>query len=161
VLFVHGDALLNNCFAYNTDGPSTGRVKRNTQLEHPKAAQRRATANMYSPKEAGGINAEDRLPHLVTDPKPPRFTLQRVKTAMLTPTKPVGPAPGFFTSLLAVAKSSCMRVFYDVHADIGTEVHPYRAQPYARVYPSFRMYSASLDHYLTDELLVGTAFCIT
>ena len=109
------------CFACNAGGPSTNRVERNTQVEQPKAAQRRATA-ISSPKEAGGINAEDGLPPLVTSPKSPRLTLQRATTVMFTPPKPVGPAPGFFRSLLAVAKSSCMRIY--CIPDISTKSAP-------------------------------------
>jgi hypothetical protein len=88
------------------------RVERNTQLRQPKAAQRRATVNISSPIEDGDIKGEGPVSSpQVTIPKPPRFTLQRAATMMLTPTKPVGRAPGFLKSLLAVAKSSCMRIY--------------------------------------------------
>ncbi len=88
------------------------RVERNTQLRQSKAAQRRATVNVASPIEGGGIKAEEGLISTqVTIPKTPRFTLQRAATMMLTPTRPVGRAPSFLKSILAVIKSSCMRIY--------------------------------------------------
>ncbi|KAF8349146.1 Calcium/proton exchanger [Amanita rubescens] len=88
-------------------GPSLDRVERNTQLRQPKAAQRRVTV-----KEGGGRNlaGEGPVSFQVTSPKGPRFTLQRAATMMLTPTRPVGRAPGFLASLLAVAKSSWLNL---------------------------------------------------
>jgi len=109
---IHGDASMNNCFVNNTGGPSLDRVERNTQLRQSKAAQRRATVNVASPIEGGGIKAEEGLISTqVTIPKTPRFTLQRAATMMLTPTRPVGRAPSFLKSILAVIKSSCMRIY--------------------------------------------------
>lgn len=105
---VHGDAM-NNCFVNNTGGPSLDRVELNTQLRQPKAAQRRATVHVSSPTSIKAEQGPDSLQ--IISPRNPRFTLQRATTMMLTPTRPVGPAPGFLRSLLAVAKSSCMRIY--------------------------------------------------
>ncbi|KAK2460882.1 hypothetical protein APHAL10511_007352 [Amanita phalloides] len=81
-------------------------VTLNTQLDHPRPAQKRATAD--SVKRGQHIKSEDNTDPgpIITSPTSPRFTLGRAATVMLQPPRPVGRAPGFSGSLLAVVKSS-------------------------------------------------------